>query len=227
MAVNEANETLNKTEAFFLKYKKAIIISVVAVFVIVAGAILYKNYVADPQEQEASTALAKGQEYMSQEQFDKALKGDGAGYAGFLKIASDNGNTEAGNLANLYAGLCYANMQKPDWKAALEYVSKFSTSSDMIISPASQMALGDIYANNDMLDKAVESFKKAAKMANSKAEDNINLSIAPLALKKAGVILESQGKKAEALEIYKDIKATYLNSPISQEIDKYIERASN
>ena len=30
MAVNEANETLNKTEAFFLKYKKAIIISVVA-----------------------------------------------------------------------------------------------------------------------------------------------------------------------------------------------------
>ena len=120
MAVNEANETLNKTEAFFLKYKKAIIISVVAVFVIVAGAILYKNYVADPQEQEASTALAKGQEYMSQEQFDKALKGDGAGYAGFLKIASDNGNTEAGNLANLYAGRCYANMQKPDWKAALE-----------------------------------------------------------------------------------------------------------
>ena len=227
MAVNEANETLNKTEAFFLKYKKAIIISVVAVFVIVAGAILYKNYVADPQEQEASTALAKGQEYMSQEQFDKALKGDGAGYAGFLKIASDNGNTEAGNLANLYAGLCYANMQKPDWKAALEYVSKFSTSSDMIISPASQMALGDIYANNDMLDKAVESFRKAAKMANSKAEDNINLSIAPLALNKAGVILESQGKKAEALEIYKDIKATYLNSPISQEIDKYIERASN
>ena len=227
MAVNEANETLNKTEAFFLKYKKAIIISVVAVFVIVAGAILYKNYVADPQEQEASTALAKGQEYMSQEQFDKALKGDGAGYAGFLKIASDNGNTEAGNLANLYAGLCYANMQKPDRKAALEYVSKFSTSSDMIISPASQMALGDIYANNDMLDKAVESFRKAAKMANSKAEDNINLSIAPLALKKAGVILESQGKKAEALEIYKDIKATYLNSPISQEIDKYIERASN
>ena len=97
----------------------------------------------------------------------------------------------------------------------------------MIISPASQMALGDIYANNDMLDKAVESFRKAAKMANSKAEDNINLSIAPLALKKAGVILESQGKKAEALEIYKDIKATYLNSPISQEIDKYIERASN
>ena len=43
----------------------------------------------------------------------------------------------------------------------------------------------------------------------------------------AGVLLESEGKKAEALEIYKDIKKTYVNSPIYQDIDKYIERASN
>ena len=55
----------------------------------------------------------------------------------------------------------------------------------------------------------------------------MNLSIAPLALRKAGVLLESEGKKAEALEIYKNIKKTYVNAPIYQEIDKYIERASN
>ena len=39
--------------------------------------------------------------------------------------------------------------------------------------------------------------------------------------------LMGQGKKEEALAIYKDIKKTYVNPPAYQEMDKYIERASN
>ncbi|MBQ6681490.1 MAG: hypothetical protein IJM78_04605 [Prevotella sp.] len=223
----ELSETLNKSEAFFLKYKKPILIAVAAIIVIVLGCILVKNYVLEPREQEASTVLAKGQEYFNAQQYDKALKGDGAGFTGLINVANDFSSTDAGNLANLYIGLCYAHQQKPDWKKALEYVEKFDTNDDMEISPASQMALGDIYANNDQLDKAVECFKNAAQMADKQAEENTNLSIAPLALKKAGIILESQNKKAEALEIYKDIKKKYVNSAAFQDIDKYIERASN
>jgi tetratricopeptide (TPR) repeat protein len=223
----ELSETLNKSEAFFLKYKKPILIAVAAIIVIVLGCILVKNYVLEPREQEASTVLAKGQEYFNAQQYDKALKGDGAGFTGLISVANDFSSTDAGNLANLYIGLCYAHQQKPDWKKALEYVEKFDTNDDMEISPASQMALGDIYANNDQLDKAVECFKNAAQMADKQAEENTNLSISPLALKKAGIILESQNKKAEALEIYKDIKKKYVNSAAFQDIDKYIERASN
>lgn len=223
----ELSETLNKSEAFFLKYKKPILIAVAAIIVIVLGCILVKNYVLEPREQEASTVLAKGQEYFNAQQYDKALKGDGAGFTGLINVANDFSSTDAGNLANLYIGLCYAHQQKPDWKKALEYVEKFDTNDDMEISPASQMALGDIYANNDQLDKAVECFKNAAQMADKQAEENTNLSIAPLALMKAGIILESQNKKAEALEIYKDIKKKYVNSAAFQDIDKYIERASN
>ncbi len=223
----ELSETLNKSEAFFLKYKKPILIAVAAIIVIVLGCIFVKNYVLEPREQEASTVLAKGQEYFNAQQYDKALKGDGAGFTGLINVANDFSSTDAGNLANLYIGLCYAHQQKPDWKKALEYVEKFDTNDDMEISPASQMALGDIYANNDQLDKAVECFKNAAQMADKQAEENTNLSISPLALKKAGIILESQNKKAEALEIYKDIKKKYVNSAAFQDIDKYIERASN
>ena len=109
-------ESLNKSEAFFHKYKKALGYGVIALLVIVAGFIIYDNYVAAPREDKASTALAKGQEYFSAEQFDKALNGDGAGYKGFLGIASDYGSTDAGNLANLYAGLCYARLDK--WNEA-------------------------------------------------------------------------------------------------------------
>ena len=206
-------DALIQSEVAFLKYKKPIIIAVIAIVVVVAGFFLYKNFVSGPREDEASTELAKSQTLFNGQQYDQAL-------AGFQKIQSDYSGTDAGNLANLYVALCYAHQ-------ALENAEKFSTSDDEMISPASQMALGDIYANNNQNDKAVECFKKAAKMADSEAADNVNLSIAPLALRKAGVLLESEGKKAEALEIYKNIKKTYVNSPIYQDIDKYIERASN
>ncbi len=75
-------------------------------------------------------------------------------------------------------------------------------------------------------DKAIETLKKAAEMADSRADGGVNLSVAPLALLKAGQLLESKNKKAEALEVYKSIKQKYVASPLYQEIDKYIERAS-
>ena len=213
-------DALIQSEVAFLKYKKPIIIAVIAIVVVVAGFFLYKNFVSGPREDEASTELATSQTLFNGQQYDQAL-------AGLQKIQSDYSGTDAGNLANLYVALCYAHQAKPNWAKALENAEKFSTSDDEMISPASQMALGDIYANNNQNDKAVECFKKAAKMADSEAADNVNLSIAPLALRKAGVLLESEGKKAEALEIYKNIKKTYVNSPLYQDIDKYIERASN
>ncbi|EGC18676.1 MAG: tetratricopeptide repeat protein [Prevotella multiformis] len=213
-------ETLNHSEAVFLKYKKQLLIAVAALIVVVAGVILYRNFISAPREAEASTELAKSQMLFNGQQYDQAL-------TGFQKVQSDYSSTAAGNLANLYVALCYAHQAKPDWAKALENAEKFSTSDDEMISPASQMALGDIYANNNQNDKAVDCFKKAAKMADAEAADDTNLSIAPLALRKAGILLESEGKKADALEIYKEIKKKYVNSPVYQDIDKYIERASN
>ena len=218
------NETLNAKEALFLKHRKNISIAIVVIILLVAGVICYNTYVSGPREQEASTALAKGQDYFANQQYDKALKGDGAGYAGLLSIASDYSNTDAGNLANLYAGLCYANMDK--WNEAVQYLDGFSTSDDQMISPAAMAALGNAYAHLKQLDKAVECLKKAANMADSEAMDKTNNSISPVFLIQAGEILESQNKKDEALKIYQDIKTKYVNAPIAQEIDKYIERAS-
>lgn len=217
---------LVKTEAFFFKYKKAIIIAAVAIVVIVAGVILYSNLIAGPREQKASTALGKGQEYFNNEMFDKALNGDGAGYAGFTRIADDYSGTDAANLANLYAGLCYANLGK--WQDAVKYLDNFDTEDDQMVSPAAVAALGDAYANVNEPDKAVSAFKKAADMADSKADGDANNSLSPTFMLKAGIILESQNKKDEALKIYQDIKKKYQNSALvqSSEIDKYIERAS-
>lgn len=218
------NDVLNKKEAVFLQHKKTIAIVIVALILVVAGVICYNTYVSGPREQEASTALAKGQDYFANQQYDKALKGDGAGYAGFISIASDYSSTDAGNLANLYAGLCYGNLDK--WTEAVKYLDQYSPSDDQMVSPAAIAALGNAYAYLKKYDKAVDNLKKAASKADAKAADGANNSLSPVFLIQAGEIFESQGKKDEALAIYQDIKKKYLNSPVSQEIDKYIERAS-
>ena len=185
-----ASSAVNITETFFGKYKKAIIIGVVAVIVIIAGVIVYNNYVAEPRAAKASTALSKGQEYFGMEEYEKALNGDSIGYAGFISIAADYGSTDAGNLANLYAGLCYAQMGK--WQEAASYLEKFDQQDDQMISPAALGALGNAYAHLKQLDKAVETLTQAARNA-----DNHRLS--PTFLIQAGEILESQGKGTETV----------------------------
>ena len=213
------DESLSTSETFFLKNKKVIFGILGAVIILIVGGILYHSYVSLPLEDEASTELAKSEQLMMQQQYDQAVKG-------FQQVAANYGSTKAGNLANLYTGLCYAHLQKPDWKKALEYVEKFDTRDDKIISPESQVALADIYVNNNQTDKAIETLKNAADMADQRADGGVNLSVAPLAMLKAGQLLESQHKKTDALEVYKSIKKKYVASPLYQEIDKYIERAS-
>ena len=210
-------ETLNKSEAFVMKYQKPLLIALAAIIVVIAGYILVKNYVIEPRAEKASTILAKGQEFFNNRDFDKALNGDKAEYPGFLAIADDYSSTDAGNLAKLYAGLCYAQLGK--YEDAEKYLTKWSASDDQMVSPAAVGALGNVYANLNKLDEAVSTLKKAAKMAD-------NNSLSPTFLIQAGEILESQGKKAEALELYKEIKAKYVNSMAYQTIDKYIERAT-
>ena len=201
-------QQVTKTEAFFEKNKKAIIIAVVAIIVIVVGAILFNNYYLEPRANEASTELAKSQELFDQQQYDKAL-------VGFQKVASDYSSTDAGNLAQLYIGLCQAQQGK--WQEAVNALESFSSKGDQMISPAAEGALGNAYANLKQLDKAVEHLKKAAEMAD-------NNSLSPTFLIQAGEILESQGKKDEALKLYQEVKEKYFNSMQYQSIDAYIER---
>lgn len=215
MAKNNQNaapveeQQITKTEAFFDKNKKALIGCVVAVIVIIAGIILCNTYYLKPRAEKASTELAKSQELFDQQQYEKALPG-------FQKVADEYGSTDAGNLAQLYIGICQANLGK--WQEAVNALESFSGQDDQMISPAAEGALGNAYANLNQLDKAVEHLKKAAKMAD-------NNTLSPVYLIQAGEILESQGKKAEALELYQQVKEKYVNSMQYQSIDKYIERA--
>jgi tetratricopeptide (TPR) repeat protein len=210
-------EAVTKTEAFFEKYQKQILYGICAIVVIAAAWIGYVQFLHNPKIQKSNEALAKCENYFNADNYDKALNGDGQGCVGFLQVAKEYGSTKAGNLAHLYAGICYAQTEK--WEEAKDELEKFSTKDDAIISPASLGLLGNVYANLGQNDKAIEYFLKAAKKAD-------NNSLSPNYLIQAGQLYEAQGKPQKALDCYREVKTKYLNSMAYQEIDKYIERLS-
>ena len=208
-------DALTQSEAFLIKYKNAIIGSVVAVIIIVAGFIMYKNLYAEPREEKAQAALFKGQEYFEQDAFEQALNGDSIGYTGFLKVADDYSGTKAANLAKAYAGICYAQLGK--YEEAVKMLDSFN-GKDQMVAPAILGATGNCYAQLGQLDKAASTLLSAA----DKADNN---TLSPIFLIQAGEILVKQGKYDDAVNAYTKIKDKYFQSYQAMDIDKYIEQA--
>ena len=208
-------DALTQSEAFLIKYKNAIIGGVVAVIIIVAGFIMYKNLYAEPREEKAQAALFKGQEYFEQDAFEQALNGDSIGYTGFLKVADEYSGTKAANLAKAYAGICYAQLGK--YEEAVKMLDSFN-GKDQMVAPAILGAAGNCYAQLGQLDKAASTLLSAA----DKADNN---TLSPIFLIQAGEILVTQGKYDDAVNAYTKIKDKYFQSYQAMDIDKYIEQA--
>ena len=215
---NEAlnvEDALTQSEAFLIKNKKAIIGAILAIIIIIAGIVMYKNLYAEPREEKAQAALFKGQEYFEADAFAEALNGDSIGYVGFIKIADQYSGTDAANLAKAYAGLCYAQLGQYD--EAIKYLTEFD-GKDQMVGPAVLAAAGNCYAQKNELDKAVAALLKAADKADSNT-------LSPIYLLQAGEILIKQGKAEEAIKAYTQIKDKYFQSYQAMDIDKYIEQA--
>ena len=208
-------DALTQSEAFLIKYKNAIIGGVVAVIIIVAGFIMYKNLYAEPREEKAQAALFKGQEYFEQDAYEQALNGDSIGFVGFLKVADDFSGTKAANLAKAYAGICYAQLGKHE--EAVKMLDSFN-GKDQMVAPAILGAAGNCYAQLGQLDKAASTLMSAA----DKADNN---TLSPIFLMQAGEILVKQGKYDDAVDAYTKIKDKYFQSYQAMDIDKYIEQA--
>ena len=206
---------LNKGEAFIEKNWKKIAIVLGAIIVIVAGVYAYKHYM-DGKEKEAQKAIASAQTAFAQQQYEQALKGEGNS-KGFLKIIDEFSGTETANLAKLYAGLAYAKTDKVD--EAIKMLESFSTQDDEMVSPAAIAALGNLYVQKGDNEKGLKTLLKAAEEADNDA-------VSPVFLLQAGEIYESLGQNDKAVELYNKIKKQYFRSPLAQEMDMYIERAT-
>ncbi|SPY34961.1 tol-pal system protein YbgF [Porphyromonas cangingivalis] len=210
----EVGVIVSKSEKFIDDNKKNITVAVLAVIILVGAFFAYKHLYAQPKEDKAKEAMFRAEHYFGVDSFALALNGDGAKTTGFLEIIKKYGSTEAGNLAQAYAGISYFKLGEYD--KALEHLKKFSADDEML-APTVVGLIGDCLVEKGNVQEAVSYFEKAA----AKADNSV---ISPVYLKKAGLAYESLGQNDKAMTCYKTIKDKYYDSEEAGLIDRYIER---
>lgn len=216
---NSLDETASKTEDFIARNQKVILGLVGAVALAAIAYVLYGKFVVEPKEIDATNQM-----YVAQNNFKLATEGtssdslytlalNGAeGKWGFVKIADEYSGTDAGNLANYYAGMAYLNTGKFD--EAISYLEKFD-SDDIMLKPLAIGAIGDAHSQKGNQEEALDFYKKAA-------DANKNDFTTPRFLLKAGKVSLALGKKEDALKYFTDIKDNYETSLEAQGIDALV-----
>ena len=207
-------ETLTRTEQWVENNQKTLSTIVFAIVGVIALYLAFDKFYVDPINEEAQQELFKSVSYFEADSFNLALNGVNGEY-GLLDIIDDYGSTEAGNLANYYAGVCF--LKTGDNESAIDYLSDFS-SDDEVVSSVAYGSMGDAYMNTGEFDNAINYWTKAA--FNSK-----NDFTTPIYLKRAAMALEEDGNLDRALEYYTIIQKEYSNSDEARDIDKFITRA--
>lgn len=210
---SENDQIIERAKDFWAKYGK--ITTIIAATIIISGGgyLAYKYMVVEPKEKKAVEAIWRAQDYFSQDSLNKAMKGDGQS-AGFEKIASQYKGTDAGELANYYAGAIA--LKQGDNNKAIKYLKAVSTDARQVQARAYKL-LGDAYANAGKNADALSSYKKAA---NEFQKDKMNSS--DYLLMAAYFADKVMNDKKQAEELYKEIKKKYPNSQASDDADKYL-----
>ena len=211
--------TASKTEDFVARNQRIIIGVVGAIALVTVGYLAYQKFVAAPKEDEAANEM-----FIAQQNFQKATEGVASdslyklslngseGKFGFIKIADEYSGTDAGNLANYYAGVAYLNTGK--YTEAIDYLGKFK-SEDVVLNAMAKGAIGDAYSQKNQPKEALENYVKAA-------ESDKNDFTTPRFLLKAGKTALASGNKEDALKYFTDIKDNFESSPEAATIDVLI-----
>lgn len=213
------DETASKTEDWVARNQKIIIGLVAGVALFTVGYLVYQKFIATPKQDEAANEM-----FVAQQNFQKATDGVASdslyklslngseGKFGFIKIADEYSGTDAGNLANYYAGMAYLNTGK--YAEAIDFLSKFK-SEDIVLNALAKGAIGDAYSQQNKPKEALENYVKAA-------EVNKNDFTTPRFLLKAGKTALALGNKEEALKYFTDIKENYDATPEAASVDVLI-----
>jgi tetratricopeptide (TPR) repeat protein len=211
--VEGVEQALTKAEHFIETYQKQIVWGIGAILAIAVLYIAFQRYYVERQSARAAADMYPAEQYFGDEEWEKALDGDG-NFHGFSEIISEYRFSKSANLAKYYAGICCLHLG--EYEQAISYLKKFKTK-DVILSSIALGGIGDAYSQLDEPDKAVSYYRKAAV---SRADDFTS----PMYLLRAGTLLEREGKLKEAVKMYEQIKTDYPTSTEGRSIDKNIAR---
>src|SRR5574343_566316 len=208
-------KVVEKSQQFWSKNSKLIIIALVGIVVIVGGFFGYQAY-QGPKELEANEAIWVAQQNFKMDSFQLALNGDNSkNNPGFLKVISKHSGTKAANLASFYAGVCYLHMG--DFNNAIKFLDQYKAVEN-IDKMRTAGSLGDAYAELGKFDKAAEFYKTAASVYEV---DELSSSEY---LFRAGQAFEKQGKNKEAIDAFKSLKDKFPLTERGRNIDMFLAR---
>lgn len=209
---NEGIGSIDKQEGSFLEKNQNLLVGIITAIVVLIGAYMaYSFLYQKPLEKEASASMFQAQVQFERDSFALALTNPGGGYMGFLDIADEYSSTDAGNLANYYAGISYLHLGEYD--AAIEFLKDFSPVGD--VTPImKQGALGDAYSEKENYEKALSYYSEAVSYKNEY--------LTPYYLFKKGMLEMNLEKNEASYNTFTKLKEEYPNSEFASNVDKYI-----
>jgi len=211
----ESTELLERAKGFWEKNNKNITYISIALIILIGGYLGYKYLIQVPTEKKAQDEIYKAEMNFRSDSLQLALNGNNS-TPGFLKVIKNYGGTPSGNLAKLYAGECY--LQLGEFKKSIEQLESFNSGGAKQVEAKVQGMLGDANAELKNNAKAIEYYQKAGSIF----ESDVNLSSEYLF--RAGMLLEIEGKNAEAIKLYQQIKEKFPRTERGYSIDKYLAR---
>ncbi|MBR1627435.1 MAG: tetratricopeptide repeat protein [Bacteroidales bacterium] len=209
----QIGDIISKTEQFIERNKKTLIAIVAIIVVVIVVFSLYKFWYMPSQEKKAENELFAAQQYFAQEDYNKALKGDGK-HQGLIAVSEDYSSTKQGKLAKYYIGIIY--LQQGKFQEAIDNFEGFKPK-DVFMASQTKALIGDCYWELNNVDKAISYYNDATKK-------NPNNFTTPVILMKLGAAYEVKKDFQKALDCYNQIKKDYPRSPEFAEIEKYISR---
>jgi len=189
------------------------VIGIAVVILLAVGGYFGFHYYKSTQNAEAQKEMFQAVYYFEADSLKKALDGDGNSL-GFLRIIDDYGITDAGKLANYYAGVCYLKQGK--FELARLYLEDFS-SNDLLIQARAYSLVGDSYMEE-------QKYEDAAKYYNKAASYKPNKYFSPAYLMKEALAYEKLNQNDKAKETYEKVITQYWDSPEYQNARKFKAR---
>ena len=206
-------DRLTHADDFVKKNKSKLLGVFAAIAALIVAAFLYYNH-RTTQNQEAQEAMFQATYYFEADSLNKALNGDGQ-YKGFLAIADEYSGTDAGNLANFYAGV--ALLKEGKFAEAQNHLEEFK-SDDYLLQARAYSLVGDALLEQGKNKEAADQYMKAA-------NHNANPFFSPQYIMKAGIAYEADNNFKAAAEAYDKIVTDYVTAAELNDAKKYKARA--
>ncbi len=187
-----------------------VIIGIVAAILVIVGGYFGFNYYKNSQDLQAQKEMFQAVRYFEADSLNLAMKGDGNNL-GFEQIIDDYGITDAGNLANYYAGVI--SLKQGKFPLAIHYLEGFKAS-DILVQARAYSLTGDAYMEQKNYESAASYYEKASDYKPNKF-------YTPNYLMKLALAYEKLNQNEKAIAAYNRIITDFWDSSEYQTARKY------